>query len=152
MAIGHVRRAAQQRLRMTRRRSACDASIHPSICGSMRWQVYLLSAHPQSSGWISDAADCQVELLRGRDLVVDENHVHGLLLAQEAQLLPLPGSEVRPRLEPGALLREPAGDLETQRLRELAQLGQRSVELEVAHAGPLHGRDDGALRLRVDIL
>src|SRR5438552_19032365 len=112
MPIGYVRRAAQQRLRMTRRRSACDASIHPSICGSMRWQVYLLSAHPQSSGWISDAADCQVELLRGGNLVVDEDDVHRLLLAHEAQLLPLPGSEVRPRLEPRALLREPADDLE----------------------------------------
>src|SRR5439155_21710257 len=31
MPIGYVRRAAQQRLRMTRRRSAGDASIRPSI-------------------------------------------------------------------------------------------------------------------------
>src|SRR6267143_978597 len=31
MPIGYVRRAVQQRLRMTRRRSACDASIRPSI-------------------------------------------------------------------------------------------------------------------------
>src|SRR6266704_741062 len=132
MAIGHVRRAAQERLRMTRRRLACDASIHPSICGSMRWQVYLLSAHPQGSGWISDAADCQVELLRGRDLVVDENHVHGFLLTQEAQLLPLPGSEVRRRVEPRALLREPADDLEPQRLRELAQ-DRKSTRLNSSH-------------------
>src|SRR6266700_4953010 len=94
----------------------------------------------------------QVELLRGGNFVVDEEHVHGLPLAHEAQLLPLAGSEVRPRLEPRALLREPADDLEPQRLRELAQLRQRRLELGVAHAGPLHARDDGALRLRVDIL
>src|SRR5882724_4832809 len=30
MPIGYVRRAAQQRLQMTRRRSACEASIRPS--------------------------------------------------------------------------------------------------------------------------
>src|SRR6266705_3409602 len=103
MPIGYVRRAAQERLRMTRRRLACDASIHPSICGSMRWQVYLLSGHPQGSGWISDAADCQVELLRGRDLVVDEDHAGGLLLPHQPQLLPLPGSEIRRRAEPARL-------------------------------------------------
>src|SRR5438876_739237 len=48
----------------------------------------------------------EVELLRGRNLVVDEDDVHGVLLTQEAQLLPLPGPEIRPRLDPRALLRE----------------------------------------------
>ena len=84
--------------------------------------------------------------------MVDEDDVDGVLLPHEAQLLALAFSEVRRRVEPGALLREPADDLESQRLRELAQLGQRRLELDVAHAGPLHGRDDGALRLLVDIL
>src|SRR5207245_3676727 len=53
---------------------------------------------------------------------------------------------------PGALLREFADDLEPQRLRELAQLGQRCIELGIAHAGPLHGRHDGARPLLAGFL
>ena|SRR5882672_4214423 len=52
--------------------------------------------------------------------------------------------KVRRRVEPGALLRERADHLEPQRLRELAQLRQRRLELGVAHAGELHRRHDGA--------
>ena len=69
-----------------------------------------------------------------------------------AQLLALAGAEVGRRVEAGALLRERADDLEAQRLGELAQLGQRGLELDVAHAGQLHGRDDGALGLVFDFL
>ena len=61
------------------------------------------------------------------------------------QLLALADAEVRRRVEPGALLRERADHLEAQRLRELAQLGERRLELDVAHAGQLHGRHEGAL-------
>jgi len=53
---------------------------------------------------------------------------------------------------PARFLREPADDFEAQRLRELAQLRQRRLELDVAHAGPLHGRDDARFGFLVDIL
>ena len=94
----------------------------------------------------------QVEGLRRGDLVVDQDDVGGLLLPHQPQLLPLPGPEVRRRVKAWALLREHADHLEPQRLRELAQLGQRCIELLVAHAGQLHGRYDGAGRLLVDLL
>ena len=77
--------------------------------------------------------------------MVEEDRVGGVLFPQQAQLLPLAGAEVRGRVEPGALLRKPADDLEPARLRELAQLGQRGIELGVACAGQLHGRHDDAL-------
>src|SRR2546430_13148856 len=43
--------------------------------------------------------------------------------------------------------REFADHLEPQRLRERAQLGQRGVELDVAHVGQLHGCNDSARQL-----
>src|SRR5262249_6253086 len=50
------------------------------------------------------------------------------------------------RLEGRALLREPANHLEPQRLRELAQLRQRRLELQVAYTGQMHRRHNGARR------
>ena len=44
----------------------------------------------------------QVERLRGRDFVVDEDRVGGLFFAQEPQLLALAVPEVRLRVEPGS--------------------------------------------------
>ncbi len=84
----------------------------------------------------------EVARLRGRDLVVDEDHLG--LLREAAQFFALAGAEVRGLVEVGALLRERADDLEAQRLGELAQLAQRGLELDVAHARELHGRHDGA--------
>jgi hypothetical protein len=91
------------------------------------------------------AADFLLEVarLRGRDLVVDEDEVG--ILGDAAQLLPLAGAEVRRDVEFGPLLRERADDLEAQRFRELAQLGQRGVELDVAYAGQLYRGHDRAL-------
>src|SRR4029077_1996738 len=54
------------------------------------------------------------------------------------QLLALAGAEVRRLLEAGALLREGGDDLEAERLRELAQLGERRVELGVGDDRPLN--------------
>ena len=59
---------------------------------------------------------------------------HIAFLAQEAQLLALAGSEVRRRVESRPVLGERGDDLEAERLRELAQLGERGVELDVADA------------------
>ena len=78
--------------------------------------------------------------------MVEEDQLGRAFLAQEAQLLALAGAEVRRLVETGALLREGGDDLEAERLGELAQLGERGLELEVLHAGELYRRHDGTLR------
>ena len=93
------------------------------------------------------AADLLFEVvrLRGGDVVVDEDEVRALEQYLLAQLLALADPEVPRRIEAGALLREGADHLEPQRLGELAQLGQRGLELDVARAGQLYGHHEGAL-------
>jgi len=85
-------------------------------------------------------------LINNPDLLILDEPTSGLDTGGQAQLFALAGAEVRRFIEPGALLRERADDLEAERLRELAQLGERGIELKVAHLGQLHGRHDGALR------
>src|SRR5437667_7700720 len=94
----------------------------------------------------------QVERLRWGDLVVDQDDFGLVFQNLFFKFFPFTGPEVGGLVEPGALLREFADDLEPQRLRELAQLGQRGVELGIANAGPLHRRHDGARPLLVDCL
>ncbi len=92
----------------------------------------------------------EVARLRRRQLVVDEQEVaqrrlgradHGL------QLFALAAAEVGAAVEGSALLRDRVDDGDAERARELAQLGQRALELLVGYIGQLHGSDDGALRL-----
>ena len=45
-----------------------------------------------------------------------------------------------------------ADDLESQRLRELAQFRERRIELGIAYARQLHRRDDGARALLAGFL
>jgi hypothetical protein len=70
----------------------------------------------------------------------------GLVVDEAAQLLALTDAEVGRRIELRALLRERTDDLEPKRLRELAQLGERGLEFDVARARQLHRRHDGAFR------
>jgi len=77
----------------------------------------------------------------------------GALAAHEqAQLLPLAGADVRRRVEVRALLRERGDDDESERLRELPQLGQGRLELDVVDVRELHGHHGGALRLFLEFL
>jgi hypothetical protein len=77
-----------------------------------------------------------------------QSSAHGRLgLPHEARTLAFPVAKVRRRIKFGALLRKRTHDHETQGLRELAQLGQRCLEFDIAYARQLNGRNDCALPL-----
>ena len=86
----------------------------------------------------------RLQRLRRRDLVVDQDELGAafLDLALSSSRLPVPKYAAASKL--GALLREGVDHLEAERLRELAQLGERSVELGVADARSLDRGDDRA--------
>ncbi len=73
-------------------------------------------------------------------------------LDEAPQLLALAGPQVGRRVEAGALLQECGHDLETQRLGQFAQFGQRCLELRVADRRQLHRCNDGSLRVGFEFL
>ena len=109
------------------------------------------------------AAGLQLEIarLRGRDLVVDQQRLdragarHGVgrcgleagLGGHElAHLLALADPQIAVGVEAGALLGEGVHHAVAERLRQLAQFGERGFELGVADVGALHRGDDGLAR------
>ncbi len=111
----------------------------------------------------------EVARLRGRDFMVDENGVdlagvgigggvqrllegagRGFAIDKGAHLLAFAFAQIGRGIEAGALLGEGGGDLVAQRLGQVAQLGQRGLELDVAYVRQLHGRDDGGPGLLFD--
>jgi hypothetical protein len=86
----------------------------------------------------------QVEGLRRGDLVVDEDQPGSRFQDFFLELFPFAGAKVGRRVEAGALLRERGDHLEAERLRQLAQLGQRGAELGVADARSLDRGHYGA--------
>jgi hypothetical protein len=67
----------------------------------------------------------------------------GFHVDEFADFLALAGAEVGRGVEAGALLGEGGDDGETQRLGQVAQLGQRGFELDVVDLRQLHGGHDG---------
>ena len=68
-----------------------------------------------------------------------------LVADKGADFLPLADTQIGRGIEAGTLLDEGMNHLETECFRQFAQLGQRCLELDIAHIGRLHGRDDGVL-------
>ena len=65
-------------------------------------------------------------------------------LHELANLMPLAGTQVRRRIEPGAVLDESGDDLIAQCFCQFAQLGQRRFKLGVGDGGQVNGGQDGA--------
>ena len=70
---------------------------------------------------------------------------HFVLVADEhADFFALAHAQVGGGIEAGTLLHKGVHHMQAQRLGQLAQLGQRGIELDIADARQLYRRNDGA--------
>src|SRR2546429_5113419 len=142
MPIGYVRRAAQQRLRMTRRRSACDASICPSIL----WPVRSRGRHVLARRL--DRAPQHLDHPPDLRLRGNERRRHRDGLAGEAEQHPLFHSALEYLKRTHARLALQRFDLDRRRQSDVADVRDARLALQRVHGLLEYGLQGARLRER----
>lgn len=96
----------------------------------------------------------QVARLGRRQFVIHQDDLDlpaVIAIHEVTHLLPLADAQISRRIKTGALLDEGVHHLQAQRLGQLAQLGQRRLELEIADSGQLDRGNHGVYGLFLDV-